>query len=137
MGVRARRARDGGALSVTNDSAEPAQRYPPGSVHHLRRGDTKQVCRSVATRFSSDALASSSICRVCWSDVQQYKMHEGCWALEYARGWIPPMLPFGLADTIFSTLDFGAFYHTARITGREMIKNLLHGKIWCGDLYSR
>ncbi|GJJ13243.1 hypothetical protein Clacol_007494 [Clathrus columnatus] len=74
--------------------------YGPGSVHFLPRGTVKQ-----------------------------YKMHEGCFALEYARGWIPPMLPFGLADVFFSTLDIPSFYDTVRITARETIRNLLIGKV--------
>jgi len=74
--------------------------YGPGSVHHLPRGQAKQ-----------------------------YKMHEGCFALEYARGWIPPMMPFGLMDVLTSTLDVPSFYHTARISAREMLSNLLIGKI--------
>ncbi|KAI8972804.1 C-8 sterol isomerase [Trametes punicea] len=74
--------------------------YAPGDVHYLPRGRVKQ-----------------------------YKMHEGCFALEYARGWIPLMLPFGLADVFSSTLDYWSFYHTVRITGRENIRNLLIGKI--------
>lgn len=36
------------------------QVYPAGSVHHLRRGQVKQ-----------------------------YKFHDGCWAMEYARGERP------------------------------------------------
>ncbi|KAJ7647108.1 ERG2/sigma1 receptor-like protein [Roridomyces roridus] len=76
------------------------ERYTPGMVHFLPRGTAKQ-----------------------------YKMHEGCFALEYARGWIPLMLPFGLLDIFTSTLDFPSLYHTFRATGREIIRNLLIAKI--------
>lgn len=88
------------ACAPADSDAPPPQRYPAGSVHHLRRGEVKQ-----------------------------YKFHRGGFALEYARGWIPLMLPFGFADTFSSTLDIPTLYHTVRITGREMITNLLHGKI--------
>ncbi|KAL1649124.1 C-8 sterol isomerase [Diplodia intermedia] len=76
------------------------QVYPAGSVHHLRRGEVKQ-----------------------------YKMDSSCFAMEYARGWIPPMLFFGYADTFSSTLDFPTLWATTRITGREMIANLLKFKL--------
>lgn len=74
--------------------------YPQGSVHHLRRGEVKQ-----------------------------YKMDDACFALEYARGWIPPMLGFGFADGLTSTLDFPTLWHTTRITGREMLSNMAKGKL--------
>ncbi|EED16771.1 C-8 sterol isomerase (Erg-1), putative [Talaromyces stipitatus ATCC 10500] len=89
----------GTQLAYVPGSYEP-EVYPQGSVHHLRRGDVKQ-----------------------------YKMPDSCFALEYARGWIPPMLGFGYADTFTSTLDFPTLWATSRITGREMIGNLLQGKL--------
>ncbi|EAW08262.1 C-8 sterol isomerase ERG2 [Aspergillus clavatus NRRL 1] len=89
----------GTQLAYVPGTYEP-EVYPAGTVHHLRRGDVKQ-----------------------------YKMPEACFALEYARGWIPPMLFFGYADTFFSTLDFPTLWTTTRVTGREMIQNLLRWKL--------
>jgi len=90
----------GTQTAYTPGSYEP-EIYPQGSVHHLHRGTVKQ-----------------------------YKMDEACFALEYARGWIPPMLGFGYADTFTSTLDFPTLWRTTWVTGREMIKNLGRGKVW-------
>ena len=73
--------------------------YPVGSVHYLPRGQVKQ-----------------------------YRMESSCFALEYARGWIPPMMAFGYADTFTSTLDFPTLWATTRITGAQMVGNLLKGK---------
>ncbi len=73
--------------------------YPPGSVHHLRRGSVKQ-----------------------------YKMPGSCFALEYARGWIPPMLFFGYADALSSTLDLPTLWRTTWVTGKLIVGNLARGK---------
>ncbi|KAJ8518437.1 hypothetical protein ONZ45_g4485 [Pleurotus djamor] len=46
-----------------------------------------------------------------------------------ALGWIPPMLIFGSADAITSTHDYISAYDMVVFTAREIIKNLLIGKI--------
>ena len=56
-------------------------------------------------------------------------MLEGSFALEYARGWIPPMLAFGFADGVFSTVDLPTMWRTVAVTGRLMAGNLFKGKI--------
>ncbi|KAF2265751.1 C-8 sterol isomerase [Lojkania enalia] len=89
----------GTELAYTPGTYEP-EVYPQGSVHHLRRGFVKQ-----------------------------YKMDKGCFALEYARGWIPPMLFFGYADTFSSTLDFPTLWRTTWVTAREMLGNLARLKL--------
>ncbi|KAM3073197.1 C-8 sterol isomerase [Clarireedia jacksonii] len=89
----------GTQLAYTPGTFEP-EVYSQGSVHHLRRGTVKQ-----------------------------YKMDEACFALEYARGWIPPMLGFGFADGLSSTLDFPTLWRTTWVTGREMVMNLMRFKL--------
>eukprot|EP01114_Cavostelium_apophysatum_P015124 TRINITY_DN405_c0_g1_i1.p1 TRINITY_DN405_c0_g1~~TRINITY_DN405_c0_g1_i1.p1 ORF type:complete len:214 (+),score=36.33 TRINITY_DN405_c0_g1_i1:82-723(+) len=74
--------------------------YKPGEMHLLKRGDA-----------------------------QGYKIPERAWALEYARGWIPSMLPMGLADTLSSTMDFIPFFDTVRVMTIGIYNNLLLGKI--------
>ncbi|TVY36623.1 C-8 sterol isomerase [Lachnellula occidentalis] len=88
----------GTQLAYTPGAFEP-EVYPQGSVHHLERGTVKQ-----------------------------YKMDDACFALEYARGWIPPMLFFGLADGLTSTLDFPTLWRTSWVTGKQMTLNLVRGK---------
>ncbi len=60
------------------------------------------------------------------SQVKGYRIPDHSWMLEYARGPIPTMLPFGLADTVTSTLDVRnfarTFWHYGRLTTRELLK---------------
>ncbi|RNC38330.1 C-8 sterol isomerase [Trypanosoma cruzi] len=74
--------------------------YKPGDQHYLPRGSAKQ-----------------------------YRMPNACWALEYARGNIPSMLFFGLADSITSTVDLLTLFQTVYESAWSMIQNLIQGKI--------
>eukprot|EP00028_Trichosphaerium_sp_Am-I-7-wt_P014512 CAMPEP_0168509058 /NCGR_PEP_ID=MMETSP0405-20121227/526_1 /TAXON_ID=498012 /ORGANISM="Trichosphaerium sp, Strain Am-I-7 wt" /LENGTH=166 /DNA_ID=CAMNT_0008526397 /DNA_START=146 /DNA_END=646 /DNA_ORIENTATION=+ len=75
--------------------------YKPGDCHHLKRGVSKQ-----------------------------YKMPDtGCFALEYARGNILSMMPFGMADALFGTLDYWSFWQTARTYVSLTTKELLQCKV--------
>lgn len=63
------------------------------------------------------------------SAVKGYRIPDYAWMLEYARGPIPTMLPFGLADTVTSTLDLRNFARTFWNYGRLTVRELLKGKI--------
>lgn len=74
--------------------------YRPGDVHHLRRGVAKG-----------------------------YRMPDRCFALEYARGFIPGMLPFGFADALTSTMDMRSLAKTVRVYAESTVSQLLIGKV--------
>jgi len=74
--------------------------YRPGDIHHLPRGQAKG-----------------------------YRIPEHCFALEYARGLIPLMLPFGVADTLSSTLDLSTLVRTFQVYTRSALSELRQGKI--------
>jgi C-8 sterol isomerase len=64
-----------------------------------------------------------------WLQAKQYKMPDACWALEYARGNIPSMMGFGLADSFSSTLDVVTLWQTVRGSAINMLQNALRGKL--------
>lgn len=73
--------------------------YRPGDQHFLPRGMAKQ-----------------------------YRMPDGAWALEYARGNIASMMPFGLADSLVSTFDLYTIYQTVTVSARGMFTELFLGE---------
>jgi C-8 sterol isomerase len=53
-----------------------------------------------------------------------YRIPDHCWMLEYSRGPIPSMLPFGLADSFFSTLDASVVRRTVQVYGSGVLRSL-------------
>jgi hypothetical protein len=53
------------------------------------------------------------------------KLRPGLWMLEYARGNIPSLFPYALADTLFSTLDFQDLRNQLTVSTKLMFRELL------------
>jgi len=61
---------------------------------------------------------------------KQYRCPEACWALEYARGNIASMLPFGVADSLLSTMDWPTLGRTVWVSLYNMAFQLVvNGKV--------
>ena len=73
--------------------------FKPGDMHHMPRGEARG-----------------------------YRMPDHCYALEYARGNIPAMLPFGLIDQFTSVLDPRTVVKTLRIYTQAAVGAMLHGR---------
>ena len=90
---------DGEMLTYTQGQFTPAI-YKPGDMAYLRRGTDKG-----------------------------YRVKDHAWMLEYSRGFIPQMLPFGVLGSMMSTLDFKGMRHQFWDFGGICIRELLRGKI--------
>lgn len=65
-----------------------------------------------------------------YGTAKQYTLPPtGGYALELAQGYIPSMLIFGFADSIFSTVDPFSLYSQVAHTAKSIFANLLRGKI--------
>lgn len=65
--------------------------------------------------------------------VKGYRLPDAAWMLEYARGPIPTMLPFGLADSLLSTLDWINVGATILDYGRLTVRSLLQRPNCCAN----
>jgi C-8 sterol isomerase len=82
-----------------------------------------------AGQFIREVYRQGDMHHLARRQAKQYKIPEACWALEYARGAIPTMMPFGLADTFTSTLDFHTLTRSLWLYATSAARELLHGKI--------
>ncbi len=62
------------------------------------------------------------------NQVKGYRIPESAYMLEYSRGNIPSMLPFGVADTAMSTLDVKTLGRTFYHYGKKTVGSMLKGK---------
>ncbi len=76
--------------------------------------------------FERRVYAPGDVAYLAGGQVKGYAIPDSAFMLEYARGPIPAMLPFGLADSIFSTVDAPTIgktaWYYARLTARELLK---------------
>ena len=61
--------------------------------------------------------------------VKGWRIPDGAWMLEYGRGPVPSALPVALADSVFSALDPLTIWKTLFLYGKQVIKELMKGKI--------
>lgn len=96
-------------------------RYKAEVFDFIFKGE--MLCEYVGC-FKQEVLKSGSVAYLPPSIVKHYRIKDESWMLEYARGNIVSMLPFGFADSILSTLDPKPVMRTLKLYGRLVIKNL-------------
>jgi C-8 sterol isomerase len=75
-----------------------------GEARYMHEGELERRSYAAGARVFVDRWQSATI-----------DFPDHCWMLEYARGALAALLPFGLANTLFNTLDFASAWRTARV----------------------
>ena len=90
-----------------------------------RRSDTDQTRRAPRPeRVAAHLVGLSAESRAAaYLVAKGYRIVDHAWILEYARGPIVTMLPFGLADAMFSTLDGRTICRTFWLYGKHVLRN--------------
>ena len=88
--------------------------------------DRSQPAHGGARTIARAPVAQDHLAR---GQAKQYKMPEMYWALEDARGPVVTMMPFGLADTLTSTLDYRTVPRLLWVYAKSAVRELSRGKI--------
>ncbi|MFX1479253.1 MAG: ERG2 family protein [Promethearchaeota archaeon] len=75
-------------------------------------------------RFKPEIHKPGALAYLPSSITKHYRIREGTWMLEYARGNIVSMLPFGFADSLISTLDYKPVMRVIWNYGKQVVKNM-------------
>ncbi len=84
--------------------------------------------------YTEEDFAERKVCKpgdhmfLRQGQVKGFRICEGGWMLEYARGLIPAALPLALGDGVFSCMDGTTVVKTLWHYGRLVTKEMLKGK---------
>lgn len=102
-------------------------RYPTRVWDFMISGEAWTYVEGSTTRIVSKPGTNAMDLRA--GVAKGYRAFEDTWMLEYARGPIPAMLPFGLWDTLFGTLDYKTFGRTLAQYAGLVVHELRQGKV--------
>lgn len=78
---------------------------------------------AIEGRTQREVYRPGGVCHLRKGEARSYRIPENGWILEYARGYIPTMLPFGFAEVITSTLDWRLALRTLKVYSRHALRN--------------
>jgi hypothetical protein len=80
-------------------------------------------------QFERSVYGPGDVAYLAGGRAKGYAVPNAAFMLEYARGPIPGMMPFGIADAVFSTIDLPTIGKTAWYYTQLVVGELLKGKV--------